>query len=169
MSQKQDERAADYIQSLLTEAVAHPSDSYSDNMVLNAIAGYYLNAAKSEGIRVETDIRAKTELPLKDEELCILLTNLLENALEACRAMPPAQDRFISLGVFSDGEHLHITCENSTDVNAVVSTDGTIHTSKSDAKSHGYGLPAMRRIIEKHYGAMHTSCADGRFTVKITL
>lgn len=169
LSQKQDERAADYIQSLLTEAVALPSDSYSDNMVLNAIAGYYLNAAKSEGIRVETDIRAKTELPLKDEELCILLTNLLENALEACRAMPPAQDRFISLGVFSDGEHLHITCENSTDVNAVVSTDGTIHTSKSDAKSHGYGLPAMRRIIEKHYGAMHTSCADGRFTVKITL
>ena len=169
LSQKQDERAADYIQSLLTEAAALPSDSYSDNMVVNAIAGYYLNLAKAEGVQVETDIRTKTELPLKDEELCILLTNLLENALEACRAMPPAQDRFISLGIFSDGEHLHITCENSADVHAVVSTDGTIHTSKSDTKSHGYGLPAMRRIVEKHYGAMNTVCADGRFTVKITL
>ena len=169
LSQKQDDRAADYIQSLLAEAAALPSDSYSDNMVLNAIAGYYLNAAKSEGVRVETDIRAKTELPLKDEELCILLTNLLENAVEACRAMKREQERFISLAVFSDGEHLHIDCENSTDVPAAVAPDGTVPSTKPDAKSHGYGLPAMRRIVEKHYGTMNTACADGRFTVKITL
>ncbi len=169
LSQKQNERAAEYISSLLAEAAALPSDSYSENMVLNAIAGYYLNAAKSEGIRVETDIRAETELPLKDEELCILLTNLLENALEACHAMAPARDRFISLGVFSDGEHLHISCENSTEAQAEITADGTIPSSKPDANNHGYGLPAMRRIVEKHYGAMNTFCSDGRFTVKITL
>ena len=169
LSQKQDDRAADYIQSLLAESASLPSDSYSDNMVLNAIAGYYLNAAKSEGVRVETDIRVKTELPLKDEELCILLTNLLENALEACRAMKQEQNRFISLAVFSDGEHLHIDCENSTGVSVPIVVDGTIPSAKSDTKSHGYGLPAMRRIVEKHFGTMNTACVDGRFMVKITL
>ena len=168
LTQKQDDRAADYIRSLLAEAKAIPSDSYSDNMVVNAIACYYLNTAKAEGVRVETDIRTNHGLPLKDDELCILLTNLLENALEACRGMKPEQERFISLSMYTDGEHLHITCENSTDTQAVIPSDGAIPSSKSDAKKHGYGIPAMRRIVEKHYGSMNTAYKDKRFTVKIT-
>ena len=169
LSQKQDDRASDYIQSLLGEMTSLPSDSYSDNMVINAIAGHYLNAAKSEGVRVETDIRVKTGLPLKDEELCIVLTNLLENALEACRDMKQEQERFISLAIFSDSEHLHITCENSTDVSVTPISDGPRPSSKSDSESHGYGLPAIHRIVEKHYGTMTTGCNDECFTVKITL
>ena len=169
LSQEQEERAADYIHTLLAEANMLPIDSYSDNMVVNAIAGFYLNTAKAEGIRVETEIKVKASLPLKDEELCILLTNLLENALEACRAMKQEQERFISLAIFSDGEHLHITCENSAEIQAAIPSEGIIPTSKADAKNHGYGIPAMRRIVEKHYGSMNTAHGDGRFTVKITL
>ena len=83
--------------------------------------------------------------------------------------MEPEQDRFITLSVLSDGEHLLISCENSTDASLTVAADGTIPSSKSDAKNHGYGIPAIRRIVEKHFGMMDTTCADGRFTVKITI
>ena len=169
LSQKQDDRAAEYIRSLLAEAATLPSDSYSENMVINAIAGYYLNAAKSEGVRVEADIRVKVDLPLKDEELCVLLTNLLENALEACRTMKQEQERFISLSAFSDGKHLHISCKNSTLVQASIAPDGTIPSSKPNAESHGYGLHAIRRIVDKYYGTMNLTCVDGCFTVKLTL
>ena len=169
LSQKQDDRASDYIQSLMGEMEKIPFDSYSDNMVINAIAGHYLNAAKSEGIRVETDIRVKADLPLKDEELCIVLTNLLENALEACRGRNKEQERFISLAVLSDAGHLHITCENSTDNPVAPISGGLFTSSKSDAGSHGYGLPAIHRIVDRHYGKMTADCINGRFTVKITL
>ena len=169
LSRKQEDRASDYVRSLLGEMTSFPSDNYSDHMVINAIAGHYLNAAKSEGVRVETDIRVKAGLPLKDEELCILLTNLLENALEACRAMKQEQDRYIALAVISDGEHIHISCENSVTTLAKPAPDGASPSSKTDEQGHGYGLPAIRRIVDKHDGTMCTDCADGCYTVKITL
>ncbi len=169
LSQKQDDRASDYMQSLLGEMASLPSDSYSDNMVINAIVGHYLNAAKADGIRTAAEIKAGTELPLEDGELCVLLTNLLENALEACRAMKPEKDRFITLSILSDDEHLLINCENSTDVSPTAAADGSFSSSKPDAQNHGYGLPAIRRIVEKHYGMMNTTCADGRFIVKVTI
>ncbi len=169
LSQNMDERAGEYVKKLLAETESLPSDNYSEHLVINAVAGHYLNMAKAEGIRVDTDIKTGTELPLGDGELCVLLTNVLENALEACSRMKQEQDRFISLSVFSDGEHLLINCENSTSDVTAPSPDGTIKSSKKDEADHGYGIPAMRRIVEKHYGLMNIACEDGRFSVKITL
>ena len=87
LSQDQRDRAVEYVRSLRESTAALPSSFYCDNLVINAIAGYYLNTAKAEGIQVDTDIKTGAVLPLKDEDLCVLLTNILENALEACRAM----------------------------------------------------------------------------------
>ena len=50
-----------------------------------------------------------------------------------------------------------------------IAQDGTISTSKSDADNHGYGISAMRRIVEKHCGVLKLSCADGRFQIVITI
>ncbi len=169
LSQNREERAKAYTKKLLEEITALPTEAYSEHLVINAVAGHYLNAAKADGIRTSTDIKVGADLPLEDGELCVALTNLLENALEACRAMKPEQDRFITLSILSDDEHLLITCENSTDVSLTVAADGTFPSSKPDAQNHGYGLPAIRRIVEKHFGMMNTTCADGRFTVKITI
>ncbi len=169
LSQGREERAKDYTKRLLAEITALPTEVYSEHPVINAVAGHYLNAAKADGIRISTDVKAGAALPLEDGELCVLLTNLLENALEACRAMKPEQDRFIALSILSDDEHMHVSCENSTDASLTVAADGTFPSSKPDAQNHGYGLPAIRRIIEKHFGMMNTTCADGRFTVKITI
>ena len=69
----------------------------------------------------------------------------------------------------SDDAHMHVTCENSTDASMTVGAEGTIPSSKPDAKDHGCGIPAIRRIVEKHFGMMNTACADRRFTVKITI
>ena len=169
LSQGREERAKDYTKQLLAEITALPTEVYSEHPVINAVAGHYLNAAKADGIRISTDVKAGTDLPLEDGELCVLLTNLLENALEACRAMKREQDRFITLSILSDDAHMHVSCENSTDASLTVGADGAIPSSKPDAKDHGYGIPAIRRIVKKHFGVMNTVCTDGRFTVKITI
>ena len=167
--QEETGRAAEYLRLLSEQEATLPVGLYSDNTVINAIAGHYLNAAKREGIRVEADIRADGDLPLKDEELCVLLTNLLENALEACRAAEKNRERFITLMLRAADGHLHITCDNSTDAPAAVAPSGLIPTSKPDSPSHGYGIPAMREIVNQHFGRMDIGCQEGRFSVKITL
>ncbi len=169
LSQDQKDRAMEYVRSLRESTAALPSSFYCDNLVINAIVGYYLNTAKAEGIQVDTDIKTSALLPLKDEDLCVLLTNILENALEACRAMQKKQDRFILLKISANEEHLVLTSENSTDPSVVFSEDDPIPSSKPDAQDHGYGIPTMRRIVEKQYGMLKLSAHDGCFVVKVSI
>ena len=169
LSQNQKDRAMEYVRSLRESTAALPSSFYCDNLVINAIVGQYLNTAKAEGIQVDTDIRTGAVLPLKDEDLCVLLTNILENALEACRAVEKKQDRFILLKISANEEHLVLTSENSTDPSVVFCEDDTIPSSKPDAQDHGYGIPTMRRIVEKQYGMLKLSAHDGCFTVKVSI
>ena len=169
LSQGQPDRAADYIRSLRENVSSLPSGTYSDNLVINAVVGHYLNTAKAEGVRVDADIKTENSIPMKDEDLCVLLTNILENAVEACRAMRDHRDRFISLKISANDEHLALTCENSTDRLSAFQADDDILSSKPDVQNHGYGIPAIRRIVEKHYGMFKISSNDGCFTVKVSI
>ena len=169
LSEKENGRAADYIRALLAKAEALPSGNYCENMIVNAIVGHYLNPAKAEEIRVKTEIRAGQDLPVKDEDLCILLTNLLENALEACRSISPESERSISLRISANEDHILIDCENSADKEVKILPDGTVPTSKSDSVDHGYGLSSVRRIVEKYCGEFVISCENGRFRAVITI
>ena len=169
LSENETGRAADYIRALLAKAETLPSGKYCDNMIINAIAGHYLNMAKSEEIPVRAEIRAGQILPVKDQDLCIMLTNLLENALEACRSISTDSERFISLRISANEDHILINCENSTDKEAKILPDGTVHTSKSDSVNHGYGLSSVRRIVEKYCGEFEISCENSRFRAVITI
>ena len=167
LSSGQQERAQAYTSSLLDKVNALPSDSYSANPIINAIVGRYLNEARTAGIDVTADIRAGDRVVLREDELCVLLTNLLENALEACMKLPAASERFISFKLRASEEHLTVSCENSSNIHGGIAADAAIHSSKEDSEGHGYGIPAMRHIIEKNGGVFTLSNQDGCFTVKM--
>ena len=169
LSQKEDVRAAEYVRSLLANAESLPSGNYCDNMIINAIAGHYLNQAKAENVSVKAEIRAGQNLPVKDEDLCILLTNLLENALEACRNTVSEHKRFLSLRISSTEDHIMIDCENGTDKDMKILPDRTIPSSKPDPENHGYGISSVARIVEKYCGDFELSCRDGCFRAVITI
>ncbi|MBR5110532.1 MAG: GHKL domain-containing protein [Clostridia bacterium] len=167
LSSGQQERAQTYASSLLDKINMLPSDTYCTNPIINAIVGRYLNGAREAGITVTSDIRAANKVVLPDDELCVLLTNMLENALEACMKMPSQSERFIRFKLRVSEKHLTVSCENSSDIHDVIAPDASIPSTKSDAKDHGYGIPAMRRIIEKNGGVFTLSNQDGCFTVKM--
>ncbi|MBP5293282.1 MAG: GHKL domain-containing protein [Clostridia bacterium] len=62
-----------------------------------------------------------------------------------------------------------IDCENSTDKEVKILSDGTIPTSKSDSVNHGYGVSSIRRIVEKYFGVFEITCENGRFRALITI
>lgn len=163
------ENAQEYIQYLLQKVDALPSDAYSSNPTINAITGRYLNDAKAAGINVTCDIRTSDKIVLSDDELCMLLTNMLENALDACLAMPDDSERFIHFKLHSSEEHFTVTCENSTQRTLIINKDGSVITSKEDTQHHGFGISIMRQITEKRSGHFSVSCSDGCFTVTATM
>lgn len=68
-----------------------PQLYYTENFLVNAILSGRLGPAGNAGIRIECEVRVPENLPIADADLCMLLSNLLDNAVEACERLPARQ------------------------------------------------------------------------------
>ncbi len=105
--------AEDYIASVEDMLDSLPTAKYSRNMMVNIIAGFYLDRAAREGVKVKCRIDIPEKLNLPDNDLCVFLTNMLENAVNACERMDSGADRFINVSLSLDGSTLFLGCEKT--------------------------------------------------------
>ena len=157
------DRAMEYVLSV-TEALDRlPTVRYSPNMLVNTIAGTYLDQAKVQNIRVECSLNVPEKLDIPDEDLSVFLTNLLENALHACQRMDPRRERYIRLKMDKHENFLFIGCVNSAPEEQEAEE---YDTERRALRQHGYGLEAMRRIAEKYSSILLLDRGEGEFSVK---
>lgn len=114
-----------------------------------------------DNISIEFDGVVSTDIDNVD--LCIILSNALDNAVEACCLC----DGDKTINVYSGFKHGYFVfkIKNPT-VNTNVS--GRITTTKSDKMNHGFGLANIKRTLKKYDGHLSTSCEDNIFTLNIT-
>lgn len=160
-------RLGEYLTQLSEEKDALPQIYYAGNFLVNAILAGRLGPARERGIRVTCRAGVPEELPIADADLCTLLANLLDNAVDACERLPLDADRFIELSMEVRQELLLITCANSAPPRGVDAAG--FPTSKPDPDSHGLGIPAMRRVAEKYDGVLEASQSGGVFTLRAVL
>ena len=115
------------------------------NLALDALVNYKYAAASAEGIRMVCQLDVPTELFVEGPDLCIILENLLNNAMEAVRQLTDEKDKWISLSVRLVKDVLLITVENP--FNGAVASDGSgkLRSSKS-------GRPRNRPVISETDG-----------------
>lgn len=94
-------------------------------------------------------------------DMCILLGNLLDNAVEAAT---PIENSFIKLKFLQQGNLLNITLSNSCNKDL---QGNKFETTKADKTAHGYGLKSVRNIVDKYGGCIDIACKDGEFIVYI--
>lgn len=103
---------------------------------------------------------------IDNADLCILLSNAMNNAVEACETLPGYNEISIYAncrqGIFT------LIIKNPT-VQTGYIEDILPKTSKPDKDLHGFGLPNIQRIVNKYDGTMHTLLKDGTFTLSLTL
>lgn len=131
------------------------------NIALDALINYKSDAALSEGIRVECCLDVPTELFVESTDLCVILENLLDNALEAVRRLPKEQDKWISLTIRLAKGVLHITTENPYTGQITIDEQGKIRSSKTG--DHGIGLMSVERIATKYAGHVNIFYEKERF------
>lgn len=143
------ERLNEYINSLISAIPTERGRSYCENAAVNAIVSHY--AAQAEELGTELTIRLsipeKTE-QIPDSSLCVILGNLLENAVEACERMTEGK-RFIRLSSRLQYGTLTITMDNSFD-GKTVKRNGRFISSKRDEV--GTGLRSVTAMAEKFGG-----------------
>ena len=106
---------------------------------------------------------------MDEGDLCTLLFNLLDNALEGAAAAQPPQPRSVSLQIRYRQGFLAVFCENTYDGHARPDGHGGFLTRKEPAAEHGLGLPQMRAVAEKYHSRLNIRCGRERFTVETAL
>lgn len=140
----------DYL-SELTESLPAAPENYCGNPVINALLCYYREMAENEHIQVNFSVSLSESLPFSDTDLCIILGNFLENAVEACMRMT-STDKFITLKMSMPGRlTLVILTENSYEGIIRRTTDGAFLSSKEKNRK-GIGIASIINIIKKYNG-----------------
>lgn len=151
------DKAREYAAALTDEYDELPKGRYSKNTMVNIIAGTYLEQAKSLGVETEYSLNLPETLPIADTDLCVFITNMFENALNACEKVDASEKRYIKTKMYIKGNYLFIGCANSA------------HHPEAEAKksrTHGYGLENMKRIAEKYGGVVKIDRDNTSFSLK---
>ena len=140
--------------------------SFCENRAADSVIGYYCALAKRENIPFCAQIDLPCSLPVDEIDMCLVLSNLLENALEA--SMRTASNRReIKVTAYLHAERLLLVqVENAYDGD-VREKNGVFQSSKR--KGGGIGIRSVRHIAEKTGGASTFTYQDGVFAAKVML
>lgn len=164
------ERLDAYLSELAAEAAAIPPLAYTPHPAINAVLTAMLARARRQGIEVERRIDVPETLPFPDTELCTVLMNLLQNALDANALAPEGARKWLRVDLHIRGAHLYIGVENSRF--APVDADeesGLCRTTKEDPSAHGCGLKAVRAVARKYESELLLKFPEGSFSAATAL
>lgn len=136
------------------------------NKMTDAILNSKISLAKSKGINVIADAKVPVELKMSDIDLCIVIGNLFDNAIEASLALPEEQ-RLIRLYMDIKNTQLYMCLTNFTAAKKLKKHGGRYVTTKGEG--HGFGLVRVDDIIERYGGYISRNSEDGAFTTEIML
>lgn len=140
-----------------------PLPVFCDNAVANSILGYYFLMAKKSGIQFYCTCSIQKQLSISDSDLCIVMGNAIENAIEACEKLDNQQKRFVSVEARTINNQLLIKIENSYDGCLTLQNGGFVSTKRE--KSHGLGMKNIKRIVEANGGFIKTAYDGSLFTL----
>ena len=163
------EKALEYIESIKGPIFYLDNRVWSGIKVIDFVLNYKLMEAEKEKIRVEYDVDTITirEFLIQDNELCALLSNLIDNAIEACRTVDENK-RKINVSIRYINSMLMIKTVNSISESPIVK-DGKLLTKKRDKSKHGIGLSSVQNVVSKYEGCMKFEFNEEQFCVDLTL
>lgn len=136
------------------------------NPMTDAILNSKISLAKSKGIEVVADAHIPVKLKMSELDLCCILGNLFDNAIEASLALPEGQ-KMIRVYMDMKGTQLYISFTNFTAAKKLPKVGKGFRTTKGDG--HGFGLVRIDTIIERIDGYLSRNSEDGAFTTEILI
>lgn len=142
---------------------------YCTNPVANALMTVKAAKALEQGILLEANCTVPEDLGTIEEiDLCSLLGNLLDNALEACEKIVNGRERRIWVKAQCKGNYQIFRVENNYEGVPRIEK-GELKTTKNIPQNHGYGLKMIERICRKYNGKMDIKMENQRFCVIVWL
>ena len=154
--------ALHYLDQLTGSPALRGTRRLCENEAANVVLAAKAEALEREGAAADLSVSLPRDLPVADADLCALLGNALDNALEGSRGSP---ERQITVRCKADKGLFMLRVENS--LGGPVKPD--LATTKANKSAHGFGLPGMREIAERYGGTLEAGVRAGRFELLVCL
>ena len=136
------------------------------NPMADAILNSKISLARSRNIPTQVDAHIPVKLKMSELDLCCIIGNLFDNAMEASMALPE-EKRLIRVYMDMKGTQLYISFTNFTAAKKLSKVGRGFKTSKG--KGHGFGLVRMDDIVSRYDGYLSRNSEDGAFTTEILI
>lgn len=150
--------AKNYVRTLQANRTLRIFCINSNNPVIDVVLNQKHQLAQENGVTMRVQVNDLSSISYQTDELVVLLSNLLDNAIEACLRINGRREILCSI---LKEDSVYISIRNSS--NPVVIVDNEIPTSKSHATEHGFGIPAVKYILERQNAEYTFAYKDGWF------
>ncbi len=154
-----------YIAEVQTTIDSIVVDQYCSNYAVNLILYSYLTKAKNDHITVETQIDLPENNRISDMDLCVIFSNAIENAINACLRITDTKVKVLNIICINKSDKLFIQITNSYQ-GALVFIDGM---PVSTEVNHGLGTKSIAAVVQKYNGVCSFSADNAMFKSVVIL
>lgn len=158
-----------YLDSILTASYHEINLCHSGNDVIDAVINCNAAEAQKKQISFRYDVNLHSPLRIDSVDICTVLANQIENAIEACEKIPDIDIRFVNVEITQFEGFVVFTVINST-LNNPFDKHGKLNSSKeSHGISHGFGVRNIQETASKYNGHLKTQYENGVFNSTVLL
>ena len=137
----------------------------SGNLMVDAILNSKLTLARRQEVAVNCSAKAPERLSVEDVDLCVILGNLLDNALEAC-AQVEKEKRFLRLYLTVNKSQLYFSVQNAAKEEPDFEASRYISRKRGN---HGLGMKRVKAAVDKYDGYLNLANEPGIFAAEVTM
>lgn len=138
------------------------------NQLVNSVINMEILKTASYGLKLATKISVPEKLPFESSDLCRVIVNLIDNAIEGV-LRTEKRDCLIDVKIGRRAGYLYICVQNVIRDDIDREDLLKMNTVKEDTANHGYGHKIVKRIVEKYNGAVKYSVAENLFIAEVML
>lgn len=139
------------------------------NCISDAVINEKFNIAKAEGIEFICDFMLPNEISLEPVDLCVILSNTLDNAIEACMRITDSTIlKILCIKSYIRDMYLIIEISNTT-IDKLQYAENKIISKKSDRYNHGIGISNIESAVKKYNGIVDIVEEKNKFTINLML
>lgn len=132
------------------------------NNIIDIILNYKLSVADQDGILIDAEVDPIRGLSITDDDICAILANLIDNAINACRMIVNDQERWINIKIKRQGYAMIINISNSC------CTASIKENVENERSLHGYGKISVIQKVQKYKGQCSFKQQENMYEVLIT-
>lgn len=165
IAENQIDEALAYITKINTDVEATQVRQYCENTSVNIILSGYANKAKNNNIDIEINTIVPMVIPMHSTDICVILSNGIENAIHACNKLENESNRKIRvICEFKNKKLIIEMCNNFEDE---IRFEGDIPISTE--QNHGLGVKSIVATVKKYQGLYYFNEENGIFTMRVIL